>query len=114
MSELIVRYAPGDVTAEALRRDINELENSGYLQTQARNHTPVHIVHLALSQVNGLGNVPYQGFSESLDNIATYFNIEPTDTYNLYQAADLLVKQKFEAILHKLVGEMTRGHASAP
>jgi predicted acylesterase/phospholipase RssA len=114
MSELIVRYAPGEVTAEALRQSITELETNGYLETQDRNHAPIHIVHLALSQVNGLGNVPYQGFSESLDNIATYFNIEPTDTYNLYQAADLLVKQKFESVLRKLVTQIDQKRTATP
>ena len=109
MAELIVKYSPADTTAEVLRRHIADLEANGYLKAEDRERRTVHIVHFALSQVNGLGKVPFQGFSESLDNIATYFNIERTDAYNLYQAADLLMKEKYEAILKPLVEEINGG-----
>ena len=106
MAELIVKYSPADTTAEVLRQHITDLETNGYLKTEDRERRTVHIIHFALSQVNGLGKVPFQGFSESLDNIATYFNIEHTDAFNLYQAADLLMKEKYEAILKPLVNEI--------
>jgi predicted acylesterase/phospholipase RssA len=110
MAELIVKYSPSNTTAETLRQQIADLETKGYLKTEDRDRRPVHIVHFALSQVNGLGKVPYQSFSESLDNIATYFNIERTDAYNLYQAADLLMKEKYETVLKPLVTELNGGH----
>ena len=106
MAELIVKYSPADATAETLRQHISDLENNGYLKTEDRERRPVHIVHFALSQVNNLGKVPFQSFSESLDNIATYFNIDSTDAYNLYQAADLLMREKYDAILRPLMEEL--------
>src|SRR6185437_14953233 len=109
MAELIVKYSPGDTTAEVLRQHIATLESTGYLKAEDRDKRPVHIVHFALSQVNGVGKTPYQGFSESLDNIATYFNIDPTDAYNLYQAAELLMKEKYETVLRPLVNELGDG-----
>jgi hypothetical protein len=108
MAELIVKYSPGNTTAEKLREQIRTLNAKGYLKTEDAHGLPIHIVHLALSQVNGLGKVPYQNFSESLDNISTYFNIEPTDAYNLYQAADLLMKEKYETVLKPLVEEVNK------
>ena len=109
MAELIVKYSPGDATARELREHIATLEKDGYVKAEDRDKRPVHIVRLALTQVTSLGNVPYQGFSESLDNIATYFNIERTDAYNLYQAAELLMKDKYEAVLKPLVIELNGG-----
>ncbi len=109
MAELIVKYSPAETTAEVLRQRIVDLETNGYLKTEDRDRRPVHIVHFALSQVNGLGKVPFQSFSESLDNIATYFNIERTDAYNLYQAANLLMTEKYEVILKPLVDEINDG-----
>ena len=50
--------------------------------------------------------MPFASFSEKVNNIATYFNIDPTDAYNLYQAADLLMKEKYESVLKPLVEEM--------
>ena len=109
MAELIVKYSPADTTAEVLRQHIADLETNGYLKTEDRDRRPVHIIHFALSQVNNLGKTPFQGFSESLDNIATYFNIDATDAYNLYQAADLLMREKYEVILNPLVRELDGG-----
>ena len=106
MAELIVKYSPAKTTAETLRQNIADLESEGYIKAEDRDRRPVHIVHFALSQVNGLGKVPYQSFSESLDNIDTYFNIERTDAYNLYQAANLLMKEKYEKVFKGLAVEL--------
>jgi predicted acylesterase/phospholipase RssA len=107
MADLIVKYSPDDATAASLRAQIATLSQTGYLKTQDAAHRPVHIVDIALSQVAGLQQVPFQTFSESLDNISTYFNIDPTDAYNLYQAADLLFKQRYEAVLKPLAAELS-------
>jgi predicted acylesterase/phospholipase RssA len=106
MAELIVRYSAGNATADTLREQITTLTRTGYLKTEDSQHRPIHIVHLALSQVNGLGNVPYQNFGESLDNISTYFTIDKTDAYNLYQAAELLMREKYGTVLKTIVEEV--------
>lgn len=106
MADLIVKYSADEATAASLRQQIATLNATGYLRTEDAAHRPVHIVHIALSQVNGLGKVPFQTFSESLDNISTYFNIDPTDAYNLYQAADLLIQQKVDTVLRPLAEEL--------
>ena len=78
------------------------MEKEGFLETKDRRGQAVRIVHFALLHTNDLGKVPFQSFSESLDNIETYFNIDETDAYNLYQAADLLMREKYEPILQPL------------
>ena len=108
LADLIVKYSPPEMTAEQIRKHSKDLTTTGYTQLSDREHRPVHIVHFALAQLSGLANkVPFQSFSESLDNIATYFNIDATDAYNLYQAADLLMKERFEPVLRPLMVEIS-------
>jgi predicted acylesterase/phospholipase RssA len=96
LADTIVQYAPADMTAEEIRKNMVELERRGYLQTRDRDGRPLTIVHIALSRSVGLKNTPFQNFGSSLDQIDTYFNITPNDAYSLYQAAELIVKERFE------------------
>jgi hypothetical protein len=66
----------------------------------------VQVVHLALSRVNELTDLPFNSFNETVNNIATYFNIEPSEAYHLNQAADLLVREKFELRLKEIEQEI--------
>ena len=45
--------------------------------------------------MNDLHDLPFKSFSESVNSISTYFNIDQTEAYHLYQAADLLVSERF-------------------
>jgi hypothetical protein len=60
------------------------------------------IVHIALSRSVGLKNAPFENFGSSLDQIDTYFNISQTDAYSLYQAAGLIVQERFETRLEQI------------
>jgi hypothetical protein len=60
-----------------------------------------------------LSKLPFHGFGESLNNIQTYFNIDPTEAYYLYQAADLLVEQKFKPVLDR-IAEDVRAASTQP
>ena len=104
LADLIVKYSAPQTTAEDIRKAIDRLESTGYVQVLDREHRPVHIIHIALSELSQLTNkVPYNDFSSNVDNIGTYFNIDAPDAYDLYQAADLLMKEKFQPILAPLV-----------
>ena len=111
LADIIVQYSPGDVSAKTLRDEIKTLEHEGYLELNERDGRPVKVVHLALSRVNELGKLPFASFSESVNNIATYFNIDPTEAYNLYEAAELLVREKFELRLKAIAAELHGGAA---
>ncbi len=60
------------------------------------------IVHIALSRSVGLKNAPFENFGSTLDQIDTYFNITQRDACSLYQAATLIVQEKFENRLEKI------------
>ena len=99
MAEIIVQYSRGDVTAHELRRQIDQVQKNGYIRLIDRRGNPVTVVHLALSRVAELSDLPSQGFFQRLNDIATFFNISDAEAASLYTAADLLIKQKFEALL---------------
>ena len=96
MADLIVRNAADDTTARELRQAIRTLDDGGSVTVTARDGKPVRVLHLALSRVERLSNLPSRSFREQVNSIATYFNIDPTEAYNLYQAAELLVRELFE------------------
>lgn len=102
MADLIVRNAAEETTARELRQAINTLEDGGSVTVTARDGKPVRVLHLALSRVEGLSGLPSRSFREQVNSIATYFNIDSTEAYNLYQAAELLVRERFEAELTEL------------
>jgi predicted acylesterase/phospholipase RssA len=109
MAKIIVQNAPDDSTARELRGYIRELADSGHLKLKDRTGHPVEVVHIALSRVDSLSDVPFMSFSESVNNISTYFNIDRTEAFHLYKAAELLVKQKHEPALQKLLDRMEAG-----
>ena len=106
MSDLIVRYSPDDVTAKTLREQIKQLEDTGYVELHDRDGNSVRVIHLALSDVNALSNLPFASFSERVNNISTYFNIDPSEAYHLNVAAELLIREKFEGKLKAIAAEL--------
>jgi predicted acylesterase/phospholipase RssA len=113
LAEIIVKYAPDNSTAADIRQQIARLERDGYLLLHDANDHDVRVVHLALSRVNELTDLPFLSFGQRVNNIATYFNIDPTEAYHLYKAAELLVKRKFEPTLAQIADELRRAQ-SAP
>jgi predicted acylesterase/phospholipase RssA len=108
LSEIIVKYAADETTAKKLREQLAELEKVGVLATQDRDGKPVKVVHLALSRVGDLKNVPSVSFGQRVNSIATYFNIDQTEAYHLYQAAGLLVREEFEQPLEEIARDLNR------
>ena len=106
LAEIIVRSSPDDATAATIRQQIAELNDSGYLRLKDRTGHEVRVIYMSLSQVNHLHDLPFVSFSESVNNIATYFNIDETESYHLYQAAELLVKEQFEPRLREIVKDL--------
>jgi predicted acylesterase/phospholipase RssA len=102
LSDIIVEHSPEDVTAGTLRRQKRELETKGHLQLKDADGRPVYVVHLALSRMDDMQDLPFASFRERVHSIATYFNISDTEAYHLYQAADLLVTRKFDGPLREI------------
>jgi predicted acylesterase/phospholipase RssA len=115
MADMIVRHSRDDMTARELREQIAALEQHGHLTTRDQLGKPVRVVHVALSRVGDVSDLPFTSFSDRVNNIATYFNIDPTEAYHLYKAAEILVREKFHAQLGKIATELgaqppTSGH----
>jgi predicted acylesterase/phospholipase RssA len=106
MAELIVMGSPADVSAGKLREHIATLHNTGYLEIKSVHGHPVRVVHIALTRVKDLTNLPFESFGHRVNSIATYFNISQDEAYDLYKAAELLVRQKFEMQLRKIEGDL--------
>jgi len=106
MAEIIVNSAPDNQPASELRRQIHEINDEGFVRFKDRAGHPVRVIYMTLSQVNGLPNLPFAEFSDSLNGIGTYFNISTTEAYHLYEAAELLMKYKFETRVSEVVAEI--------
>ncbi len=86
LSDIIVDNITGNVTAEEVRNLLNTMSRTGYLQLTDKFDHNVSVIHLALSRVNELTNVPFTSFWAQVNGIATYFNIDEDEAYQLYQS----------------------------
>ena len=102
LDEMILDSAPDHVDAATLRKERDDLINGGYVRLQTAEGRPVYVLHLALSRVNDISDLPFQGFTESVNNISTYFNIGHAEAAQLYQAAELLVEKRFREPLREI------------
>jgi hypothetical protein len=114
MSDVLLRNAPPDRTAGQLREEIRELTDTGYLEVREASGRSTRVIYLSLGQVNTLHNLPFANFSESLNSIATYFNITDREAYHLYEAAELLMKDKFEDKIKGIVEDVSHGSTTRP
>lgn len=108
MAEMIVKYSPPDVPAVKLRDQIRQLQDESYLDFVGASGRPVRIVRLSLDHLSNLPDLPSKGFAQSVNNIDTYFNIDKTSAYHLYQAASLLVNDQYEPHLKPILNDLRR------
>jgi predicted acylesterase/phospholipase RssA len=108
LAEIILDSAPDNVDARTLRAEREDLIERGYVRLENIHGRPVYVLHLALSRVNEVQDQPFKGFSERVNSIATYFNISQNEAHELYQAADLLVEQRFGKELKAITDELNR------
>jgi predicted acylesterase/phospholipase RssA len=108
LSDIIVDNITGSVKADEVRDLLNTMSRTGYLQLSDKYDHNVSVIHLALSRVNELTNVPFTSFWASVNSIATYFNITDSEAYQLYQSAELLVRQKYQARLQEISDRLNK------
>ena len=108
LAEIIVRYAADNVPVWRLRDWIRTLNDTGSVTVEGRNGKPVRVVHLALSQLEDVSNLPSSSFRERVNSIATYFNISSAEAFNLYKAAELLVQERYGKELNDLAAYLDR------
>jgi predicted acylesterase/phospholipase RssA len=113
LDEMILDSAPDHIDAATLRKERDDLINGGYVRLQTAQGRPVYVLHLALSRVNDIADLPFVGFTESVNNISTYFNIDPAEAAQLYQAAELLMEKRFRQPLREIADELNGTPAPA-
>jgi predicted acylesterase/phospholipase RssA len=106
LDEIILDSSPDHVDAATLRKERDDLMNGGYVRLEDSYGRPVYVLHLALSRVNEMADLPFAGFTDSVNNISTYFNIGQTEAAQLYQAAQLLVERRFREPLRQIADEL--------
>ncbi|HET6252253.1 MAG TPA: patatin-like phospholipase family protein [Tepidisphaeraceae bacterium] len=109
LAETIVSNARDDVTAKELRAHIAELDKNGFVSVIDKTGHPVRVIYISLSQLDSIKNLPFENFSEAVNTIDTYFNIKIEEAFNLYQAADLIMKGGMEAHVRGIVQEIETG-----
>ena len=116
LAEIILDSSPDNVTAAELRKNRDALINGGYVELKDIDGRPVYVLHLAMSRVDDIAEQPSLAFKQSLNNIATYFNIASGEAAQLYQAANLLVEHRFREELRKISDELNgvKRPATAP
>ncbi len=115
LADLIVTYSPDSANVASLRDQIAQLEKTGNLVASDRDGKPVRVMHLALSRVGELTDLPFISFGQRVNSIATYFNIDPTEAYHLYKAAELLVRDEtFSKPLDQIAHDLNVKPASEP
>jgi Fe-S oxidoreductase len=114
MAEMIVKYSPSDVPVVKLREEIRQLQEECYLDFIGASGLPVRIVRLSLDRLGNLQNLPFKGFAQSVNDIDTYFNIDRTAAYHLYQAADLLVQDQYEGHLEPILLDLKKSATTRP
>lgn len=106
MAEMIVKYSQANVPAEKLREQIRQLQDDCYLDFVGASGLPVRIVRLSLDHLQSLADLPSKGFAQSVNNIDTYFNIDKTAAYHLYQAANLLVNDQYDPHIKPILASL--------
>jgi predicted acylesterase/phospholipase RssA len=92
LSELLLLHTSPKFTGEDLRKQKLQLDEEGILLTKDRQERPIKVIHISLTRLHRLRDLPYPSFGESVQTISTFYNITQTEAYQLYQAADLLLK----------------------
>ena len=106
LGEMILDSAPENATAGELRRNRDALINGGYVTIKTADARSIYVLHLSLSRLDQISDLPSQGFKHSLNNIATYFNISSSEAASLYQAANLLFERRFPNELQTIRDEL--------
>ncbi len=107
LDDVVLKNAPGKATAREIRAAIDELNQSGYVDFKNIGGHRLRVAHIALTQLQGLAQLPFHSFQESVNSTSTYFNIEPQKAAQLYTAADLLMRDRFEAKFRGILDEMS-------
>jgi predicted acylesterase/phospholipase RssA len=113
LDDVVLKNAPDAATAKDVRDAVTKLDADGYVEFNGAGSHRIRVARMALTQLENVSELPYRSFQESVNSTSTYFNIDPEKAYQLYVAAELLMRNKFEPALGAIVREMDAGGGAA-
>lgn len=114
LDDVVLKNAPEASTAKQVRDAIDTLGKDGYVEFDNVAGHKIRVAHVALNQIEEISHLPFHSFGESVNSISTYFNIGPDQAAELYVAAELLMRNRFEPHLRALVKEMDDAASTRP
>jgi predicted acylesterase/phospholipase RssA len=106
LNDVVLRNAPDNSTAKQIRDAIEQLTHEGFVEFKNVGGHRIRVADFSLAQLESLNQLPFTGFRESVNSISTYFNISAREANELYVAAHLLMKDRFEPKLTEIVTEI--------
>jgi len=106
LDDVVLKNAPDTATAKEIREALNKLHREGFVDLKNIGGHRIRVAHIALTQLQDLTEVPFHSFQDSVNSTSTYFNIDVRRAALLYTAADLLMRDRFEARLREVLEEM--------
>ncbi len=106
LDDVVFKSAPDTATAKQIRDALGELHREGFVDLKNVGGHRIRVAHLALAQLQGMNDLPFHGFLETINGTSTYFNIDVRRAALLYTAAELLVRNRFEGHFREILGEM--------
>jgi predicted acylesterase/phospholipase RssA len=106
LDDVVFKNAPDKATAKEIRDALDQLHRDGFVDLKNVGGHRIRVAHLSLEQLDGMADVPFHSFQDSVNSTSTYFNIDPRRAALLYTAADLLVRDRFETRLREILAEM--------
>jgi predicted acylesterase/phospholipase RssA len=106
LDDVVFESAPDTSTARQIRDALSKLDTDGFVDFKNIGGHRIRVAHIAISQLEGLPDVPFHSFGDSVNSTSTYFNIEPRRAALLYTAAELLIRQRFEGRFKEILQEM--------
>ena len=106
LDDVVFKSAPDTASAKQIRDALSDLDSDGYVDFKNVGGHRIRVAHMALTQLQGMTEVPFHSFQDSINNTSTYFNIDPRRAALLYTAAELLIRDRFEPRLREVLAEM--------
>jgi predicted acylesterase/phospholipase RssA len=108
IAAVVIGGALESTSAGEIRKRLRELVETGNVQLTDEFGLPASVLELGLSGVRDLSldRLPSAGFYSKLNNISTYFDIDPREALDLTKAAQLLVRDKHRETLERIVGRL--------
>jgi len=108
LNDVVFKNAPDTATAKEIRDALADLNREGYVDFKNIGGHRIRVAHIALTQLKGVTDVPFHSFQDLINSTSTYFNIDLRRAALLYTAADLLIRDRFEAKFRDILTEMNQ------